>query len=304
VALPANSLVEFGRYIKATRSGPTARRYVISVRMFLRWYSGFNKPLESASRDTLSRYAMGLLEADYRSTTIRAHLAGIAKFLRWLKEKHKLTLPEFHDPELPSTKREVKDTLPQDALAEYFTAAGLLDEPTRTAALLLPCSGLRCGEMVALPLACLKRQRLTLDGKPKDVLMLRVTGKGGHERAVPLLDEGATLLVQYLKGWRRVHRDTKWLFPGRAGHMATRTLRKAVQQIRQPSGLSYTPHSMRRTYLTTLYRQGVEPTVLAKIAGHGNVQVLVDHYLGLDSQDIANAVHAKGGRLMKKGNAA
>jgi site-specific recombinase XerD len=299
MALPPNSLTAFAGYIKATRSGPTARRYVIAVRMFLNWYSGFNAPLERASLDTLSRYSLTLLEANYRSTTIRAHLAGIAKFLRWLREKHKISVPQFHDPELPAVKREVKDTLQQDALSEFFRSAAGLDEPTRTAALLLPCSGLRCGEMVALPLACLKRQRLTLDGKPKDVLMLRVVGKGGHERVVPLLDEGATLLVEYLKGWRRVHRDTKWLFPGRSGHMATRTLRKAVQEIRQPSGLSYTPHSMRRTYLTTLYRQGVEPTILAKIAGHGNVQVLVNHYLGLDSRDLANAVHSKGGSLMK-----
>jgi hypothetical protein len=57
---------------------------------------------------------------------------------------------------------------------------------------------------------------------------------------------------------------------------------------------------MRRTYLTTLFKQGVSPTVLAKIAGHGNVQVLVNHYLQLDASDLAAAVHAPGGRLQPK----
>jgi site-specific recombinase XerD len=303
MALPQNTISEFKRYITVTRSGATARRYVIAVRMFLQWYTTFNLPLEKASADTVSRYAVALLQDNYRTSTIRAHLAGIAKFVRWLREKRDFPVPKFYEPDLPRTKRKVKDTLPQDALAQFFQSANALDEPMRAAALLLPCSGLRCGEMVALPLACLKRQRLTLDGKAKEVLMLQVTGKGGHERMVPLLDEGAIVLVQYLKGWRRGHRDTKWLFPGRSGHMATRTLRKAVQQIRRPLGLSYTPHSMRRTYLTTLYRQGVEPIVLAKIAGHGNVQVLVDHYLGLDSNDLAKAVHSKGGSLLKGADA-
>jgi site-specific recombinase XerD len=304
--MPATNNIEaFSRYITTTRSGATARRYVIAVRMFLTWYETIGLPFSAAPRNTLVNYATSMLEAHYQTSTVRSHLAGVARYLRWVGSKSEIPLTVFSAPDLPSPKRKVKDILPPDTLRGYFSGVADLDEPMRTAALLLPCSGLRCGEMVSLPLACMSRRAVKLeDGTTKDVLTLRVTGKGGHERTVPLLDEGATALVKYLKGWRRNHTNTKWLFPGQSGHIATRTLRKAVQRVRRPSGLLYTPHSMRRTYLTTLFKQGVSPTVLTKIAGHGDVQVLINHYLQLDSDDLAGAVHAAGGKLLKpKGTA-
>jgi integrase/recombinase XerD len=297
------SLDDFGRYVTHTRSGATAKRYVIAVRQFLGWFHRYapGKAITEAPRDTLAQYTVALLQSNYQTSTIRSHLAGISRYLRWLESKYSADIPTFIEPELPRQKRKaVKDTLSPEAISDYFQTANELDEPIRTATMLLPCSGLRCSEMVSLPLACAQREHLQMaDGSTKDVLMLRLIGKGGHERLVPLLDEGAEILVSYLRGWRRTHKNPRWLFPGRKGSLATRTLRRAVQYIRKPTGLSYTPHSMRRTYLTTLFRQGVDPVVIAKIAGHGDVQVLVNHYLQLDANDLAGAVHAKGGRLLK-----
>lgn len=298
---PSATLEDFRRYISTTRSGPTGRRYVVAARAFLTWYAQLGLPLSKAPRDTLMRYATGLLEAGYEPTTIRSHLAGLHRYLKWLQNKTDMELPVFHEAELPSKKRKVKPTLAPGMLSEFFHTAAYLEEPVRTAALLLPCSGLRSEEMVSLPLGCLKRLSVVLeDGSKKDVLLLKIVGKGGHERIVPLLDEGAAAIVQYLKGWRREQSSTRWLFPGRSGHLATRTLRKAVQKVREHlgPGHDYTPHSMRRTHLTGLYRQGITPTILAKLAGHGDVQVLIDHYLDLNENDLAKSVHSAGGRLL------
>lgn len=295
-----NTLAHFQRYIATVRSGPTAKHYVVSVRAFLKWYSQFGISLTQAPPTTLSQYSLMMLEAQRSSSTIHSHLAAVRRYFKFLHQRYGAPLLMFHEVEIPSPKRKVKETLSDDALTEFFRAAMDLSEPTRTAALLLPCSGLRCQEVVSLPLGCLKRQKITLaDGvTQKDVIVLRVTGKGGHERSVPLLDEGAAALVSYLKGWRREQSSTRWLFPGLEGHMATRTLRKAMQKIRKPSGQQYTPHTMRRTYLTSLFRQGVNRTVLAKIGGHNNEKTLVQHYLDLNETDLASAVHASGGRLI------
>lgn len=298
------NLEAFSRYVTHTRSGATAKRYTLAVRQFLEWLNLYapGKAITQAPRDTLAQYTVALLQSNYQTSTIRSRLAAIARYLYWLQAKHAIETPDFIEPELPKQKRRVKDTLNTYSLTDYLqTAASQLEEPIRTAALLLPCSGLRCSEMVSLPLACVQRERLQMtNGSTKDTLMLRLIGKGDHERLVPLLDEGADILVDFLRGWRRQHRNPRWLFPGRVkgGPMASRTLRKAVQHIRQPTGLAYTPHSMRRTYLTTLFRMGVEPVVIAKIAGHSNVQTLINHYLNLDASDLAGAVHAKGGRLL------
>lgn len=301
-AVPKGSVEAFVRYITVTRSGATARRYRIALDKFLRWWDLAGLPqVDQAPPDVLSRYAAAMLKAGYKSTTIGSQLAGISRYLKWLVTKG-YKLPQFLPAELPAQKRQVKDVLNQDTLERYLSdVSARLEEPLRTAALLLPCSGLRCGEMVSLRLACLERQEIELgSGATKTVLMLRVVGKGGHERMVPLLDEGVKVLLDYLKGWRRHHPNTKWLFPGRSSHVSTRGLRRAVQLVRTPSGLEYTPHSMRRTYLTSLYKRGVNPVTLTKIAGHASVKVLTDHYLQLDASDLASEVHSAGSRLIKK----
>ncbi len=294
-------LSAFQKYMGQTRSKPTARRYVIAVTSFLTWAEGALGRISVVNfpPETLSGYTQHLLSKSYKSTSIQLHLSGINRYFRWLKEHRNVKIPEFYSVEMPKNKRKVKDILDSRALALYFKYANELEEPARTAVMLLPCSGLRSQEMVSLALkSSLRRSPFRLgDGTVKDTICLVFPGKGGHERIVPLLDEGVTVLHRYLKGWRASNIDTLYLFPGRGSHISTRKIRDAVQSVREKIGMEFTPHTMRRTYLTTLYRKGVDITMLAKIAGHSNTQILVDFYLALDETDIVGAVHSKGGRL-------
>lgn len=296
----SQELQEFESYIVAIRSKQTAARYVRSTEDFLRWMAAWGVPLGKAPRDTLSLYAQSRLEAGYNTASVLADLAGVRRYLRWLTEKRGAVLPEFFAAELPKPKRKVKDMLSTETLALYFQLAQEIEEPARTAVMLLPCTGLRGGEMAALPLTCIKRSPFKRqDGTVKDTLTITVVGKGSHERVVPVLDEGVPLLMEYLQGWRRTSKNKQYLFPGKndVDHLSSRMLRKVVQQIREPLKMAFTPHTMRRTYLTHLYRQGVDIVMLAKIAGHTNVRVLAGSYLALDEHDVVNAVHSAGGRL-------
>lgn len=297
--MTGNTIDHFQRYIRASTSQATARRYGIAVRSFLEWFKKTGiKDLGTAPSDLLSQYVGFLVESQYQPATVQSHLAGVFRYLRWLKERRGLPVATFSKPEMPKHKRKVRDILHTEGLHRFFHFAQKLDEPIRTAVLLLPCSGLRSEEMVSLPLRSFKRVPYRqADGTTAMKLVLLVRGKGGHERVVPLLDEGEEPLLAYLQGWRRTQPDTRWLFPGgnADGHVATRTMRKAVQLIRKYVGQEFTPHTMRRTYLTMLYRQGVDLKMLADIAGHADVQVLIDHYLRTDETDVVNAVHGRKG---------
>jgi integrase len=220
-------------------------------------------------------------------------MAGINRYIRWL-DTQGVSSPEFFKAELPRRKRKVKDVLSPEHLRLYTQLANELDEPLRSAIMLFPRTGLRSNEMATLKLNSAKRVPFQMaGGQTRDTTTLRVRGKGGDERVVPVLEEGVTVLHTYFDRWRKYHPDTQWLFPGRyAGHISTRALREAVQKIRKPLRMTFTPHTMRRTYLTSLYRQGVDPLMLAKIAGHSDVKILMDHYLALDENDIVNAVHS------------
>jgi integrase len=200
----------------------------------------------------------------------------------------------------------MRGVLPNNQITEYFRQADmLLDEPVRSAAMLLPCCGLRASEIVGLALEDIHRAFIKVNGKKRPTLYLRVRGKGGKERHVPLLEEGVEILTGYLAGWRRRQPGT-WLFPTTYGgkvakkgkkHIGDRTLRGGVQKLCEPLGLKFTPHTMRRTYVTTLWRKGIDLATLARIVGHANVQTTVDHYISMEPQDVLQAVHEAGSSL-------
>jgi site-specific recombinase XerD len=294
------AVAPFARYIGTALSEGTAGKYAAAAEKFLTWaeLQGWNT-WEDLPRTAIRDYCAGLVEAQYRAASVQAHIAGILRFVKWARQQD-YELRDFYDPEIPRNHRKVRDTLSSDMFEHYFRLADEREEPVRTAAMLLPCAGLRGSELVSLPLTALRRVTLKLsDGSKKETMTLMVKGKGGDERVVPLLDEGAQVVAGYMAkgGWRDAHPDPHWLFPGRHGHLAARTLRSAVQHIREPLKMRFTPHTMRRTYLTTLYRKGVDPLTLAKIAGHKDVKTLMVHYLALDEFDLAGAVHNTGGRL-------
>ena len=292
-------LEAFERYMLSIRSPVTAAKYVTAAENFLNWLGeqGYLS-LDRAPRNSLRNYCMVLVEDGYSPATVHARIAGVSRFVKWCRTEE-IKVPNFYPAERPKNITKVKEVLSPDLFAHYFRLAEELREPARSAVMMLPCSGLRGQELVSLPLRSLRRTPLLLqNGKKKQTLTLIVKGKGGDERLVPLLDEGAQVIVGYLQGWRKRHPDTRWLFPGRIrGHMSSRTLRGAVQHIRGPLKMDFTAHTMRRTYLTTLYRKGVDPIILQKIAGHKNLKTLINHYLYLDEFDLAGAVHGSGGRL-------
>ena len=287
-------LKAFERYISRIRSENTRVKYVFEVRRFLEWLSvNGMTDLNTLPRNTLVRYSGYLIGEGFQPSTLHGQMVAVKRFIGWCQTEG-IEVPPQYLVELPKVPVRVKDVLPKELFRQYFEQAAELNEPMRTATLLLPCSGLRAHEIVSLPLKCLRKTVL----KKKETLTLLVKGKGGDERLVPLLNEGAEALMVYLKGWRKHHPDKKWMFPGRSkGHMTDRALRLALQRVRKPLKMSFTPHTMRRTYLTTLYRQGVDPMTLAKIAGHKNLKTLLHHYLYLDEHDLAAAVHNRGGSL-------
>lgn len=301
----AASLHRFNEYISSVRTPATARQYVPAAAGFLRWLEAqdcFN--LEGVPKTALALYSQYLVAGGYKPSTVQLRVFAVSRYLKWCRTFGGYQLPEFIEPELPKIEHRVKDALGSDVLGRYFElCVSELAEPVRTATMLLPCSGLRGAEMSSLALNSPRRVTIPLKGgKTKDTIALVVKGKGGNDRLVPLLDEGAELLRRYLSNWRRSSSDSTNLFPGRKKqHLADRTLRMGIEQVRvHLPDQFFTAHTMRRTYITRLYRMGVEPVMLAKIVGHKSVNTMMKHYLALDEQDIVNAVHMKSGRLVAK----
>jgi site-specific recombinase XerD len=288
----------FTLYIERVRTKATAEKYGPAVLQFLKTVkdNGY-EDFASLPRGILSRYVEVLASQNYSAGSIHVYVTAVKRYLSWVQDQG-IKVADIGKPDLPKVTTRVRDALSTDQIRAFFMAATELEEPARTAVLLLPCTGLRANEMVTLPLSSIRKVQIQLKGRTKTTFAFVVRGKGGKERIVPLLDEGVPVLTGYLAGYRRT-RKGPWMFPGvrtnknkKDSHsLATRTLRYAVSQVRQPLGVRFTPHTMRRTYATALYRRGVSPATLAKILGHANIQTLYKHYLAIDEQDVLREVH-------------
>lgn len=307
MAAPDTSLTAFEKHVTAVRTKATASKYVSGARQFLDIvrFNGFGSFAE-LPRNILAQYVQVMVEQGYSASSIHVYLAGVKRYLAWVRDQG-VEVTDFSKPDTPVVRHVIRDVLNPEQLKVYFRYADDLEEPSRTATMLLPCTGLRATELATLELKALRAVRIPMvDGSVKRTIALRVTGKGDKMRTVPLLEEGVPIITGYLSGFRR-KLPGPYVFPGALNKtnkhgkrsMSARTLRDAVVQIREPLGMKFTPHTMRRTYLTSLYRRGVDPVTIAKIAGHANIQTLFKHYLMLDEHDVVKAVHEHNdGRLI------
>lgn len=105
---------------------------------------------------------------------------------------------------------------------------------------------------------------------PRPTVTVR-SGKGGKDRVVPLGKRAAEILGRWIEV--RVAFDgnaTGPLFPGNAGQRFTSSgitalLRRAAAAAKIPR---FSPHDLRRTYVTRLLAQGNDLATVAKLAGH------------------------------------
>lgn len=304
----------FYRHLLGTKSKATARKYAPYVRTFLRLMraNGYETFAELPP-GLLGDFVVMLSEQEKSPATIKVEVAAVKKYLEWVKSRG-VTVADQAKVDLPKQVIQMRTCLPTSKFTDYFRHADMdLEEPVRTAVMLLPCCGLRISELINLRLGSIHAARVkmkTPEGKEqryKDTLYLKVLGKGGKERYVPLMEEGVEILTGYLAGWRRSQKGF-WLFPSTAPsrknagkhHVSDRYIRGAMQKMREPMGLTFTPHTMRRTYITMLWRKGIDLGVLARIAGHKNVQTTLDHYINMEPDDVMKAFHNVGGSLTEE----
>ncbi len=145
-----------------------------------------------------------------------------------------------------------------------------LDEPIefrdRTMLELLYATGLRVTELVSLKLS-----NISLNQN-----VVRVTGKGGKERLVPMGEVSAEWLSNYLKLTRPLllKSDTDVLFPSKRGQQMTRqTFWHRIKFYAQVAGINahLSPHTLRHAFATHLLNRGADLRVVQMLLGHSDL---------------------------------
>lgn len=152
--------------------------------------------------------------------------------------------------------------------------------------------------IVHLMLLCGLRSREVLALERRDVSLVehrvRVSGKGGNERIVPLADLAAVSIEQYLRHERPQTRDNEALFVCLQGRrrgkaMTPAGLRSIFRSRRNSAPLNAAnPHRFRHTFGADMARSGINLPVIQRLMGHENPEMTL-RYINLSLSDIADA---------------
>lgn len=198
-------------------------------------------------------------------------LAGIRSLMRFLEREAGVNAAVFRVLRTPRQPRSLPKPIAEDLALRLTDAAEEPDaEPWIAArnaavfALLYGC-GLRISEALSL-----RRVDAPLGG----TTALRVAGKGGKARVVPVLPAVASAIAEYLRLCPFAPALEGPLFLGaKGGPLSPRIIQRAMERLRAGLGLSHTatPHALRHSFATHLLQNGADLRVIQELLGHASL---------------------------------
>ena len=253
------------------------------------------KTLEAYLRDLgqfvafLSRHTGGLVTVatlkDLRTADIRAFLAArrsenlgsrslaralsaLKSFFGFLEREGIVTTEALNTIRTPKQPRSLPKALTVLEAKATITTTGELEAipwiAARDMAVLSLCygAGLRISEALAVSRADLEAETL------------RVTGKGGKTRLVPLIAPERNSIETYLSILPFHPAPNEPLFRGaKGGPLSPRLIQLRVAQLRGALGLppSATPHALRHSFATHLLGRGGDLRAIQELLGHASL---------------------------------
>jgi integrase/recombinase XerC len=215
-------------------------------------------------------------------------LSAIKSFFRYLEREGVLTTEALNIVRTPKAKKSLPKALTVlEAKATIATTDELEDRPwvaARDMAVLSLCygAGLRISEALSL-------SRADLEGPA-----LRVTGKGGKTRLVPLIDSVRASVETYLELCPFKLTPSQPLFRGvKGGVLSPRLIQQRMAQLRGALGLppSATPHALRHSFATHLLGRGGDLRAIQELLGHASLST-TQIYTAVDTERLLDAYRA------------
>ena len=281
------------------RSENTIVSYRRDVRGFLEFLEGhFARPVSLKLLGRIDRTDMRAWMSRERARGISARslarsLSSVKAFFRWLGENEGVDAPAVLSTRAPRFAVGLpRPVAPDDAKSLVDTLEGQANEAwvgARDAALVILLYG--CGLRISEALALRRR-----DAPLKDTL--RIIGKGGRQRLVPVLPRVREAVDSYLEICPFAARAEDPLFLGvRGGPLNPRIARKAIERARMQLGLpaGTTPHAMRHAFATHLLAAGGDLRTIQELLGHASLST-TQIYTAVDQaqlMDVYRSAHPK-----------
>ncbi|MEQ6201489.1 tyrosine recombinase XerC [Sulfitobacter sp. HNIBRBA2951] len=230
---------------------------------------------------------------DVGPRSLARKLSAVKAFYRWLAEREGFEPTAVLSTRAPKFTKKLPRPLAIDAAHELIDCVEVQSATPWVAArdvavltLLWGC-GLRISEALGLTGADANLPQT-----------LRILGKGGKERVVPVLPAARDAVAAYVAACPHPVQSKGPLFFGvRGGPLAAGAIQKVMASARMQLGLpaSATPHAMRHSFATHLLDAGGDLRAIQELLGHASLST-TQAYTAVDTlrlMEVYNRAHPK-----------
>ena len=255
-------------WIEKGLSENTVQSYRLDLTALCDWLDKNDLSLETLDSVDLQGFLGERLEKGYKATSTARMLSAMRKLFQYLyREKYRVDDPSavLSSPKLPSrlpkhlTEQQVSDLLntPDVEVPLELRDKAMLE--------LLYATGLRVTELVSL----------TIENMSVQQGVVRVIGKGNKERIVPMGEEAAYWVRQFMLYGRPVllnGQSSDVVFPSqRTQQMTRQTFWHRVKHYAILADIdadALSPHVLRHAFATHLVNHGADLRVVQMLLGH------------------------------------
>lgn len=245
---------------------------VLGFLAFMTQHNGGSQGLAPVARVTVRDMRSWMAHERGRGVGARSlarSLSAVKSFYRWLAEREGFEPTAVLSTRAPKFQRKLPRPLQPDAASEMIATVELQAKEPWVAA--------RDAAVVTLLYGCGLRisEALSLTGSdvplPK---VLRIVGKGGKERIVPVIDAARDAVTEYLTLCPYpMDADAPVFRAVRGGPLSPRVIQKVMERARMQLGLpaTATPHAMRHSFATHLLAAGGDLRAIQELLGHASL---------------------------------
>ena len=265
------ALIAYDRDLRARGLAERTRRaYGVDLGQFVEWSTERDvAPGDVRHRDVL-RYGAGLSSDQAAPATVARKLAAIRGLFSFLVRTERVgqnPADLVSSPKKAQKLPRVLSTEQMRSLLEKIPAHTPLELRDRAMLELAYSCGLRCEEIVNLDLGAFDFE----------TEQLRVHGKGGKERLLPVGEPARDALQRYMERGRSalaVERSEQALFVSKSGRRLsnsdiTRRLGLWTREAALAAGVS--PHALRHSFATHLLEGGADLRTIQELLGHSSI---------------------------------
>ena len=225
----------------------------------------------------LKRFLQYLHDLTLSARSIARKIAALKGFFSFLAARHAFE-NRAEDLIVPKIKKSLPEYFTEQEIELLFQTAEKDSTPqgrrNQMMLYLMYVTGMRVSELVNLKIAHI----MFNEGR------VRIEGKGGRHRIVPLPLSIVTMLRNYIKqihdAFTQKHDETEYLFPIKYGSQVKLISRQAfwilLKGIWKKSGVQkeISPHKLRHSFATHMLKRGTNLRYLQEMLGHENISTV------------------------------